>query len=677
MAVARSRLVSVRHRAVRVVALLCLALALGPAAARAAGPAKSTDLLAMSLEELLQVRVTAAAPFPQTLADTPAATYVITADDIRRSGARTVPELLRQVPGMDVARINASTWAVSARGMTGRYANMLLVMVDGRTVYSPEFGGVFWEALAMPLDEIERIEVVRGPGGTLWGANAVNGVINIITHAAGHATSEHTEAGAGSRERVFARTRRDAHLADDSHLRLSAQAFDRDAFDDPGGGPAHDTWRETRGGFRWDAGRLGGDLSVQGGGYSVRTDYTAPLASLTPPGVTDADGTAEIVGGHLMAHWSQDRGDRGWQVRAYVNRDDRHHDQSVLRVRIEDLEVRHRRAYGSHDVAWGLEARRVVDRISGSFTASFDPERRTVHWFSGFLQDEVSMGPHWRLTAGAKLERNTYTGFETEPTVRLLWRPYPAHTVWWSASRAVRVPMRYEDVRFLTDVAPGAPPTVTALEGSRDLDATELLALETGYRGRVARDVGLDVALFANHYDHLTNLVMGTPFVEASPAPAHVLVPLMVAQGDEAETFGAEVSATWRAAQRLRLTAAYTWLKVNVFQDPAGVPMGAIPEFEGTSPQQQVRLAAHADLPGQVALDGSVHVVDQLPALGVPAYVLLDLRLGWEALPGLTFSLAGQNLLERRHEEFALQGPAEVSASQVPRMVYGRVTWAP
>jgi iron complex outermembrane recepter protein len=659
---------------------LALAVMAALAWAGVAAPARGAtpDLLAMSLEELMQVPVTSVAAWPRALSDTPAAMYVITAEDIRRSGARTLPELLREVPGMDVARVGASAWAVSARGFTGRYANMLLVMVDGRTVYSPMFGGVFWEDQAIPLDEIERIEVIRGPGGTLWGANAVNGVINIITYAAGDAGPEHTEVGSGGRERIYARTRREAHLPDGSHLRLSVQAFDRNAFDDPAGGPAHDAWRETRGGFRWDGERLDGSLSVQGGAYSGKADYTAPVASLTPPGISDVDGTAEITGGHVMLHWQAERGDGGWQVRAYIDRADRRHVQYGLRVRTEDLEVRRRQTLGRNDLTWGLEAREVDDSVSESFTASFDPDRRRVHWFNAFVQDELPLGERWRLTVGTKLEHNPYTGFENQPSVRLLWRPGENHTLWWAASRAVRVPSRvFNDVRFVTDVAPGAPPTVTAVVGNPNLDATELLALEAGYRGRPVAGLTFDLATFANRYDHLYDYVLGTPVLETTPAPDHILVPLQLGQGGEAEAFGAEVAAAWQATARLRLRAAYTWLKVNVIPDPNHFDPGGVPEQEGGAPQQQLRLAARADLPEHVDLDGAVEVVDQLVAFGVPAYVLLDLRLAWQPLPALTFSVVGQNLLRDRHAEYVLQGPAEVTASGVPRMVYARVTWAP
>jgi len=656
---------------------LCVLVGLGAAGpAGAARPSAPTDLLALSLEELMQVQVTSVAAWPQALADTPAAMHVITAVDIRRSGARTLPELLRQVPGMDVAQINASTWAVSARGITGRFANMLLVMVDGRTVYSPMFGGVFWEAESIPLDEIERIEVIRGPGGTLWGANAVNGVINIITRPVGAGPSEHTEVGAGTRERVYARTRRDVPLRDGSRLRLGAQAFDRKAFDDPAGGRSHDAWNDARGGFRWDAERLGGALSVDGAAYSGRADFTAPVASLTPPGMPLVDGTAEMAGAHLMLRWNRDNGAGGWQVRAYLDRADRRHIQYGHRVQTGDVEVRRRVVRGRNDLTAGAGARLVTDRVAQTLSAGFDPDHRSARWFNGFVQDEVRLGETWRLTVGTKLEHNSYTGFETQPSVRLLWRPAPAHTLWWAASRAVRVPTRsYQDVRFVTDVTDGTPPTVTAALGNPALDATELLALEAGYRGRPADAVSVDVALFANRYDRLNNLVLGTPFLETSPAPAHLLVPLTIGQGDEAEAFGAEASAVWQVTGRLRLTSGYTWLKVNVFQDATTFAAGPVPEQEGNAPQQQLRLAARADLPGSVTLDGAVQVVDQLPALAVPAYVLLDLRVGWEPLPGLTVSLNGLNLLARRHSEFALQGPVDGSATEVPRMVFGRVTW--
>jgi iron complex outermembrane receptor protein len=616
----------------------------------------------------MRVEVVSASANPRPLEDVPAAVYVLTAGDIRRSGARTLPELLRRVPGMEVARIDDHTWAVTARAFNSRFANLLLVLVDGRPVYTPTFGGVYWDAQNVPLWNVERVEVIRGPGGALWGANAVNGVINVITRDAASVRGTYTAAGRGDDERAYVAARQGVALGDRGDLSLYAQAFDRQVND----------WNESRGGFRWDRHLSGALLSVQGEGYGGGAGRTAYFASLTPPSFTLQEDGEQFRGGHLMV--SLRRGDDadGWQARVYTTREERRNGVHGERVRTDALELRRARRLGPHGLTVGGGVHRVVDTEDGSLTQGLDPPHEDVFWYDVLIQDDIVLTDAARLTLGTQVEWNPYTGREHLPSARALWRLAPRHAVWAAASRAVRVPTRsFGDALLVTDVIPGTPPTLVEVVGDPDAEATSLTALEAGYRGRPAGRLSLDLAVFLNRYDGVNTLESGTPFVEADPAPTHLVSPLVLETYAHGKTRGVEAAVNWQAAERLRVTLTYTWLRVRIEPDPTSADLGDARGHDGSAPQQQLGLGLRADPARGVALDLFAKVVDQLPSRGIPAYVDLTARAAWRPRAGLTLSVTGEHLLTDRHREFDTGGATDIVASDVPRIVFARVTWAP
>jgi len=645
--------------------LAALALAAGTAGTARAG---QHDLLELSLEDLMHVEVTSASPQAHALEDTAAAVYVLTAEDIRRSGARTLPELLRRVPGLQVAEINDHTWAVSARGFNDRFANLLLVLVDGRPVYNPLYGGVHWDAEAPPLWNVERIEVIRGPGGSLWGANAVNGVVNVITRDAASVQGAYVAGGAGRDERAYAAARQGVYLEDRGDLTLYVQAFDRRVRD----------WNESRGGFRWDRLLAGGHLSVDGEAYDGGAGREAYVASLSPPELARADDRERFGGGHLMATlWRGDDRD-GWWLRAYATRDGREDILHRSRIRTESLELRHARRLGRHGVTVGGGLREVVDVFDGSLTTGFDPRRERALWYHALIQDDMDLTDAVRLSVGTKLERTPYGGWENQPSARALWRVAPHHTAWAAVSRAVRVPTRaYRDATLVQAVLPGTPPTLVTVTGDPDPRTTTMTALEAGYRARPAEGLTFDAAAFLNRYDDVTTLEPGTPYLATDPAPDHLVAPLVLESLAHATARGAEAVLAWQATDRVRLTATYAWLRLGARPDAASADLDNVKRHDGASPSQQVGLALHADPAPAVELDGALRAVDGLPALGVPGYADLSARVAWKPVAGLTVSVAGEHLLRTRHREFGIPGVSDVVAAPVPRTVFARLTWTP
>jgi len=653
-------------RAIVVPALLAALVAV-LAAPRPARAGETGDLLALSIEALMQVKVVSASATARTLDDSAAAVYVLTADDIRRSGARDLPELLRQVPGLQVARISDHTWAVSARGFNGRFANLLLVLVDGRPVYDPLYGGVYWDAQSVPLWNVERIEVVRGPGGDLWGANAVNGVINVITRDAASTRGGYVAGGAGRDERAYAAAREGVSLGERGDLTLYAQGFDRSVRD----------WNESRGGFRWDR-RLGAArLSVNGEGYDGRAEREAYFASLSPPALALTEDGERFDGAHLTATLRRGESRDGWWLQAYAARDRRDDGLHTAHIRTEALEVRRTRPMGRHGLTVGAGVREVADTFDGSLTVSFDPRHDRVYWYHVLAHDDIALTDALRLSLGAKVERTPYTGWEHQPSARALWRITPRHATWVAASRAVRVPTRgYADASIVQEVLPGSPPTVVKVVGDPDAETTGVRAFEAGYRGRPADTVSLDLATFYNRYDHVNTLENGTAFLETSPS-VHTVVPLVLETNAHATAVGTEAVVTWQAARRLRLTATYAWLRLRARPDAGSDDVDNVRRNDGWSPQQQAGLLVRADPRPGVELDGALRAVDGLTALAVPGYVDMTARVAWEPVAGLSLSLTGEHLLRTHHREFAVLGATDVVAEDVPRTVFARVTWKP
>ena len=664
----------------------CLLVALcGPSGAAAQSPPSEppVDLTELSLEELMDVRVTSVSKRAEPISAAAAAVFVITSEDLRRSGATSIPEALRMVPGLQVARIDANKWAISARGFNGRFANKLLVLIDGRSVYTPLFSGVFWDVQDTLIEDVERIEVIRGPGATLWGANAVNGVINIITRSARETRGGLVTAGGGAEERAFGGFRYGGALGEASAWRVYGKGFERGSGEALTGGAGADDWSMQRAGFRVDSALSGGsDLTVAGDLYDGEAGETLTIQSLRAPVPRTVEADQEVSGGYLLSRWQRALSDTSeLKVQLYYDRTER----SALLIDEDrdtfDAELQHGLAPGPrHRLLWGLGFRRSSDHIRGSEVLTFSSDERTDDLASAFLQDEIALQPDrlW-LTLGSKLEHNDYTGFEVQPNLRTVWIPRRHHTLWAAVSRAVRTPSRAEhdlrlDARVLGpgQLDPRFPlPGVVATFGDSDFRAEELLAWELGYRVGLSPGLFFDLATFYNDYDRLRSSRAGEPFVELAPAP-HLVVPVLIGNDLEGETYGAELTADWRAGKRWRWSAAYSFLAIRLRQPPGADAAGL--SAEGESPRHQIFLRSSADLGPGVELDVLLRHVDELESSGVDGYTTLDLRLGWRPRPSLELSLVGQNLLEGSHVEFAPEIiPTRPTA--VERGVYGKVAW--
>lgn len=653
-----------------------------PSGAAAQAPPSPVDLTEMSLEELMGVEVTSVSKRAEPISTAAAAVFVITQEDLRRSGATSIPEALRMVPGLEVARIDASKWAISARGFNGRFANKLLVLVDGRSVYTPLFSGVFWDVQDTLIEDVDRIEVIRGPGATLWGANAVNGVINIITRSAHETRGGLLAAGGGSEERGFGALRYGGALGESSSYRVYGKFFDRGSGESLAGGPGADDWSMKRAGFRVDSKLAGGSgLTVEGDLYDGEAGEALTLQSLQNPVPRTLDSDQQVAGGHLLGRWQRTPSRTSdLKVQLYYDRTERvaalvDEDRDTF-----DLELQHGFAPGArHRFLWGLGYRRTRDDLQGFGILSFFPPRRTDDLASAFLQDEITLRPDRLLvTLGSKVEHNDYTGFEVQPNVRAVWIPRQHHTLWAAVSRAVRTPSRAEDdlrldLQFFGpgQVLPGPLPVVVSSFGDRDYRSEELLAWEVGYRMGFAPGLFFDLATFYNDYDQLRATRTGRPFPELAPIP-HLVVPVSVSNDLEGETYGAELAVDWRASKRWRWSAAYSFLESRFRLPPQADESGL--SAEGQSPRHQVFLRSAVDLAWGMEFDASLRHVSELESPGVEDYTTFDLRLGWRPRQNLEVSLVGQNLLEGSHVEFAPEViPTHPTA--VERGVYGKVAW--
>jgi iron complex outermembrane receptor protein len=648
-------------------------------------PPLPADLTELSLEDLMDIEITSVAKKAQKLSEAAAAVFVITQEDIRRSGATSIPEALRMAPGLEVARIDANKWAVTSRGFNGRFANKLLVLIDGRTVYTPLYSGVYWDMKDTLLEDIDRIEVIRGPGASLWGANAVNGVINIITKSAKDTQGGLIVAGAGTEEQGFGAVRYGGKLGQDIDSRAYVKYFDRDSGVFSSGENGADQWDILRAGFRMDWQRSGPDaLTLEGDIYDGEAGVTVVTKSFDPYAPPTLDEDDSISGANLLCRWKHSVSDSSEvALQVYYDRTERN---GVVLDQIHDtfdLDLQQQFAPGKrHEIVWGLGYRFVSDDIRNTFYGSWDPDSRDDDLFSGFVQDDITLIKNrLRLTLGSKFEHNDYTGSEIQPNGRLMWTPHDGHSIWTAVSRAVRTPSRTEeDGRLNTTVlAPGSLLPlfpgygVVSLFGDGDYESEELLAYELGYRAQPTDQFSVDIAAFFNDYSNLRTLEPGNPFLEVSPSPAHLVFPFTVGNKMDGETYGVEVAADWRASDWWRIQASYTYLQIQLDLDrDSGDTLSE--SAEGDSPHHQVSLRSSMDIVSDLALDLWVRYVDDLPSQDVDSYITLDVRLGWKLHEDVELSVIGQNLLDDHHPEYKPEF-IDTIPTEVQRSVYGKVTW--
>jgi len=642
------------------------------------------DVTAMSMEDLMNLQVTSVTKHTQKVADAAAAIFVITQEDIRRSGATSIPEALRLVPGLEVARIDQNKWAIGSRGFNGRFDNKLLVLIDGRSVYTPLFSGVYWNVQDVMLEDVDRIEVIRGPGATLWGANAVDGVINVITKKAKSTQSAVVTAGAGTDERAAGGVRYGGKLGDNTYYRAYTKYFDWGPSSYPSGMTAHDGWDALRGGFRADWTPAGANsLTLQGDVYRSRFNETLTVASLSAPYSNTFPNDGKYSGGNILGRWNHTSEGSSISLQMYYdNTTITDHSLFGDHQNILDIDFQHGFHVGdSQQFVWGLGYRSIRDKNDASFTVSLQPNQVTLNQFSTFLQDEISLVDNrLRLTLGSKFERNEFTGFEIEPNARLLWNLTPNQSIWTAVSRAVRTPALTEEGLRLNSavIPPGTPsnptpfPAVVAVFGSHQFNSEDLLAYELGYRVQATSNLSLDIATFYNNYSNLRTAEPGTPFVEGSPAPTDIVIPFVAANKMGGGTYGVELFADWKVLPKWRLVGSYSYLQMNIHKNVNSLdPTPDNPN--GSSPRHQWYLRSSIDLPKHFEQDTTLRFVDQLPSLNVPSYYSLDAHLGWRPVTSLELSIGGQNLLNNRHFEF-MPDFVNTSPTVVKRSIFGSIT---
>ena len=655
---------------------LPVALALSMAFLGHAWAAPQQDPTWLSLEELMSIEVSSAAKRPQRLADASTAIYAIGREEIRRSGATSLPELLRTVPGVQVSRIDASRYAVSIRGFSNRYSGKVLVLQDGRSLYNPLFAGTYWEVQDTLLEDIERIEVIRGSGGTLWGANAVNGVINIITRHAKDTEGTYVEAKAGSLEKGVA-IRHGGKLGEDGQFRAYAKLDRHDDMDDGPGLQAHDAWQQKRAGFQAEVQPNALDtLTVQGDVYDGKADQRVLTVSDQTLQTTMLPDTAKLFGGNLMLRWKHEKGDEeNWQLQAYF--DNAQLDDAVQKQTVNTLDIEWQQRLtltADQDLTWGLGVRRIEESLKGGFTIATTPESSNNMLYSGFVQDEIKLKSDLLLTLGTKLEHNDNTGFEAQPSVRLQWKATPTDSVWAAVSRAVQTPTVATTSAHANVGTQPTPmgPLLLNVRGNPDIASESMLSREIGYRGQFGPNINIDIAAFYNTYDKLVSREFGQPEIGR-----FATLPINFANLMYGKTYGFEVAGNWQVTPTWRLHGSYSNLKMDLRARPGS--MGVIGfGGEGASPQNMLQLHSLHNLPNNFELDANLYFTDKLyfadkaPPVGVASHTQLDLRLGWRPTPDLEISLTGRNLLKTRHTEYAGD---DVSSTQVPRSVLAQIRW--
>jgi iron complex outermembrane receptor protein len=627
--------------------------------------AQTGDLFEMSIEELGQISVVSMARRAEELTESAAAVYVITAEEIRRSGARTIPDALRLAPGVEVARNGTSSWTISMRGFNSDLSNKLLVLIDGRSVYSPLYAGVFWDAQDTLLADIDRIEVIAGPGGTIWGTNAVNGVINIITRSAADTHGFYAETGGGRGEEGFAALRYGGAIGESVDARVYVKHFERDNSSLSDGADVRDEWRGSQAGFnlRWEATdndtvTLRGDVYDSEQDVLTRGDFT--IGTLPDE---DVPGAVDVEGHNIVGRWRRTlAGGGGTRLQVYFDHTDRRIPGSFDEKRdTYDVDYQHDlTAYGRHRLTWGTGLRVTSDELDNTLFASFLPPERTDRTWTAFVQDRIAFrGEAVLLTVGSKFESNDYTGFEHQPSARVAWTVDTRQSIWGAVSRAVRTPARLNsDLRLFAPITDLPPPFYVNVNGDPAFESEELLAIEGGYRLLVTDALSFDVAVFDNEYDELQTTEFISQTVETDPVP-HTLLTARIGNGMQGETYGGTAALTWQSTERWRLRFHYSRLEMDLRLKPGSSDTGAL-DIAGNSPKHQLAFHGVGELRNGLGIYAGARYVDALPNLGIPRHLTVDVSLGWSPTEKLSTSLTVRSLNDTRHVEY---GPLAIDRS--------------
>jgi iron complex outermembrane receptor protein len=645
------------------------------------------QFLDLSIEELMKVEVTSAARHSQKLSEVPSAIFVITQDDIRRSGATSIPEALRMAPGVEVARVGTDKWAISIRGFNGRFADKLQVMMDGRSVYNPLFAGVQWEQQDTLMEDIERIEVIRGPNAAVWGANAVNGVINIITKKAADTQGTLISGGGGSFEQGFAGARYGAKINEDTPFRIYAKGFTRSHTHSLTGENINDQWHSARGGFRLDHQRGIDQFTVQGdiffNSYGDRLDKS----QLSAPIIQTNAARGHNEGGNIRLRWDRTLSEKSAiMLQTYYDRVDyRLLTSSIFSAESFDIDFQHRfPLFNKHDVTWGANYRLYHNQVSDTELISFSPRAQTNHMASAFIRDEITLLPErLRLNLGSRFDHNDFTGMEIQPNARLMWTPDNQNSIWLAVSRAVRIPSRAENDILLNtrtlNTLPGFSilppfPVLAQLMGSSNFNSEKLIAYEMGYRHQFSPQASVDISGFYNDYSQLRDLSVGFPLFHAS-FPPHLILPVGLTNKASGQTYGVEASVEWKPTGKWRLQGNYSYLNMNIHSDSVLKQIDpATGSANKVSPHHQVSVRSHYDFSEKLQLNLWLRYVSGLDFYRIPGYVTMDAKLVHRPLKNVELFVAGQNLFSQNHREFVSDFLPSLPVA-MPRGVYAGAEW--
>ena len=626
----------------------------------------------------MDVEVSVASKKDQKLSRTAAAVYVINEEDIRRSGLTSVAELLRMVPGMEVAQINANNWAITSRGFNERFADTILVLIDGRSLYSPNFAGIFWQIEQVPVDQIERIEVIRGPGAAVWGANAVTGVINIVTKKARDTQGGVLSGGGGMQERDAAEIEYGAMRGARLAYRVYGSYFDRSDFETSSGQKAGDYWQGARGGFRADLQPTERDeVTLEGDVNDVSTRGQTNVALFGPPFAATPFTTSSYIGGDFLGRWTRTYSSTS-EMSLKVSYEELSRDDILTDTveNIADAAFQDRFGLGSRqELVWGAEYRFTSCPTTSSPFVSFRPSNLATHLGSFFVQDEIALVPNllW-FTPGLEIEHSPFTGLSIEPSGRLLWQASKTQTLWISVAQATRTPQRSE--RGLNDVVavfPGAGGALTSIElfGSPAASDETYLDFELGYRAKLSSAISADVSTLYDHYGDLQTQEPGAPFQSTSPVP-HTVDPLFFENRMHGKGYGGELFLSWKPFTRWKLQGGYSFLKQVLKLNPGSLSPVSTAQA-GDNPVNQFQIHSQLDFPHRIEFDTAAYFVGKLANEDIPRYTRLDQRVSWRPYDALEVELIGQNLLQPRHLEFLSNTGLVPTYSS--RRAFVRLTW--
>ena len=666
---------------------ITLVFAWGAKLAIAENKTVDNQFMSLSIEELMNVKVTTASRSPQKLTQVASAVFVITQDDIRRSGATSIPDALRMAPGVQVERVGTDKWAVSIRGFNGTYDNKLQVLMDGRSVYSPIFSGVLWEQLDTLMEDIERIEVIRGPAAVSWGSNAVNGVINIITKKAADTQGTLLTAGGGSFEQGFVGARYGGKINEETPFRVYAKGFSRDHTQSLTGGNANDQWHSARGGFRVDHSRGIDQFTLQGDIFANFDGSTLDKSgiSLSPTLTSAMRGHNE--GGNIRFRWDRTFSENSsFMLQVYYDRN-----RSVLQplgkfdAQSFDVDMQYRFPLSDrHNITWGANYRLYHNKLFDTSLVTFSPRERTNHLAGTFIRDDITLIPdRLMLSIGSRFEHNDFTGMEIQPNARLMWTPNTENSIWMAVSRAVRTPSRGEidggiNVTPQFQAFPGLPalpfPIVATLQGSKNFNSEKLIAYEVGYRHQFSPQASIDVTGFINDYSQMRDINVSALSLSTG-LPRQLLLPITFSNQGSALTYGVETSVDWKPRENWRLQGSYSFLNIDfssnsVFSktDPTGG--GA----SKANPQHLLSVRSNYDFSDRLQLNLWLRYTSAISLYNIPSYVTMDAKLAYRPTKNTELFVVGQNLFSQNHREYASDFLPTVPVF-IPRGIYAGAQW--